>query len=60
MRKNILIIGGTGFLGYHLAKVCLNLKWTVVSVSLNKPKKNRKLKGVNYLIIDISKKKGSL
>lgn len=58
MRKNILIIGGTGFLGYHLAKVCLNLKWTVVSVSLNKPKKNRKLKGVNYLIIDISKKKG--
>ncbi len=57
MKKNILIIGGSGFIGYHLAKSCLKLKWNVTSISLHKPKKNRKLKGVNYLIIDISKKK---
>lgn len=57
MRKNVLIIGGTGFIGYHLAKSCLSLKWNVTSISLNKPKKYRKLKGVKYLIIDISNKK---
>ena len=57
MKKNILIIGGSGFIGYHLAKSCLKLKWNVTSISLHKPKKNRKLKGVNYLILDISKKK---
>lgn len=57
MKKNILIIGGSGFIGYHLAKACLKLNWNVVSISLHKPKKNRKLKGVNYLIIDISKKR---
>ncbi len=57
MRKNVLIIGGTGFIGYHLAKSCLSLKWNVSSISLNKPKKIRILKGVNYLILDISNKK---
>ena len=57
MSKNILIIGGTGFIGYHLAKSCLNLKWSVSSISLNKPRKNRKLNDVNYLVLDISNKK---
>ena len=56
MSKNVLIIGGTGFIGYHLAKSCLFLKWNVSSVSLNKPKKKRKLHGVKYIILDISKK----
>lgn len=56
MSKNVLIIGGTGFIGYHLAKSCLRLKWNVSSVSLNKPKKKRKLHGVKYIILDISKK----
>lgn len=57
MSKNILIIGGTGFIGYHLAKSCLSLKWSVSSISLNKPRKNRKLNDVNYLVLDISNKK---
>ena len=30
---NILIVGGTGFLGYHLARACLKLKWNVSSIS---------------------------
>ena len=56
MNKKILIIGGTGFLGYHLAKKCLAKKWNVTSISTNKPKKIRFLSKVKYLNLDISKK----
>lgn len=57
MTKKILITGGTGFIGYHLAKKCLKLNWKVTSLSSNNPKKVRKLKKVKYLIADISSKK---
>tara|TARA_B110000037_G_scaffold216704_1_gene276324 strand:- start:260 stop:1165 length:906 start_codon:yes stop_codon:yes gene_type:complete len=57
LNKKILIIGGTGFLGYHLAKKCLLKRWKVTSISTNKPKKIRFLKKVKYLILDITKKK---
>ena len=57
MAKNrILIIGGTGFLGYHLGKGCLKKNWKVTIFSLNKPKKKRYLgKKVSYIKGDISK-----
>ena len=42
-RKKILIIGGTGFLGYHLSKACLRTA-EITSLSLSKPRKIRKLK----------------
>jgi len=57
LKKKILIVGGTGFLGYHLAKKCLAKGWQVTSISANNPKKNRFLTKVKYLIVDISKKK---
>ncbi len=58
MKKNrILITGGTGFIGYHLAKKCLSLNWLVHSISTNPPPKEKKLKKVKYFKIDISKKK---
>ena len=58
MKKNrILITGGTGFIGYHLAKKCLKLNWSVTSISTNPPKKIRRLRKVKYLIIDISNQK---
>lgn len=57
MVKKILLTGGTGFIGYHLAKKFLKLKWKVTSISTQKPKKIRKLKKVKYLICDISNKK---
>ena len=57
MNKKILIIGGTGFLGYHLAKKCLLKKWKVTSISTSNPKKIRFLPKVKYLIADITKKK---
>jgi UDP-glucose 4-epimerase len=57
LSKKILITGGTGFIGYHLAKKCLQLKWKVTSISSKQPNKIRKLKKVNYIICDISNKK---
>ena len=32
--KKILIVGGTGFIGYHIANACLKKKWKVTSISL--------------------------
>ena len=54
--KKILIVGGTGFIGYHLAKKCLKKGWKVTSVSSNRPKKIRYLNKVNYIICDITNK----
>jgi len=54
LNKSILIAGGTGFIGFHLAKKCLSLNWSVTSLSTSTPKKNRKLKKVKYKICDIS------
>ena len=54
MSKSILIAGGTGFIGFHLAKKCLSMNWIVTSLSTNNPKKNRKLQKVNYKICDVS------
>ena len=54
MGKSILITGGTGFIGFHLARKCLELKWSITSLSTSYPSKNRKLKKVNYKICDIS------
>ena len=57
MKKKILIVGGTGFLGHHLAQKCLRNGLQVISLSRNKPKKERLLKKVKYLYADISNKK---
>ncbi len=56
LKKEILIVGGTGFIGYHLAKRCLKDGFKVTSISVSRPKKIRFLKRVKYLICDISKK----
>lgn len=57
MKKKILIVGGTGFIGYHLAKESLKKKWEVISISTRKVRKIRFLKKVKYIYCDISKKK---
>ena len=56
-KSRILITGGTGFIGYHLAKKCLKLNWSVDSISTKLPKAERKLKKVKYFKLDISKRK---
>ena len=43
-KKKILIVGGTGFIGYHLAKKSLKKDWQVTSISSRHPKKIRFLK----------------
>ena len=54
-KYKILIVGGTGFIGYHLAKN-LKKKYNVTSLSTKKPKKIRFLKNIKYLTCDISNK----
>ena len=55
-KKKILIIGGTGFIGYYLSKICLKKNWDVTSISTKKPKNNRFIKEVKYILCDITKK----
>ena len=56
-KKNLLIVGGTGFIGYHLAKKSLKKGWHVTSISTKFPKKKRYLSNVKYILCDITKKK---
>lgn len=53
MKKKILIIGGTGFIGFHLAQKLIK-KYKVFSLSSKKPVKSRFLEGVKYLYADTS------
>lgn len=55
--NKILILGGTGFLGFHFAKYCLKKKFIVLSLSRNKPKKNKIHNKVKYIYADITKNK---
>ena len=57
MKKNFLIVGGTGFLGYNIAKSLLNKNNKITILSLSNPKKKRFLPNVEYIKCDISKKK---
>ena len=56
-KKNILIIGGTGFIGYHLSRKCIKKKYLVTSFSTKLPSKKRYIKGVKYIITNIADKK---
>ena len=53
-KSSLLVIGGTGFIGYHLLLGAKKKNWKLTSVSLNKPKKYRFVKGVNYIKVDIT------
>lgn len=52
--RNILVIGGTGFIGYHIVKEAKKRKWNVTSISLNKPKIKRFQKNVKYKFVNTS------
>ena len=52
-----MILGITGFIGFHLAKKSLKLGWNVYGVSKSRPKKYRYLAEIKYFFLDLSKKK---
>ena len=52
----LLVIGGTGFIGHHLLRLAVEKKWIVTSLSLTLPKPERNVSGVNYLCGDIISK----
>ena len=54
MKKNILIFGGTGFIGFHLSLNCLKKKWNVISISTQKPIASRRLQKVKYITCNIN------
>jgi len=53
IKPHLLVIGGTGFIGYHLVRAAKKRDWEVSSVSLNRPRKHRYVDGVNYITVDI-------
>lgn len=53
--KKILIVGGTGFVGFNLAKKFIKDN-IVTSISTKNPRKDRTVKGVKYITFDISNK----
>ena len=55
-KENILIAGGTGFIGSNLCKSLSKTKFNVFSCSTKKPNKYNKLFGVKYIKCDLSKK----
>tara|TARA_Y100001958_G_C21240243_1_gene567727 strand:- start:1053 stop:1955 length:903 start_codon:yes stop_codon:yes gene_type:complete len=54
---HLLIAGGTGFIGYHLCKMFKKKGWKVSSISINRPKGKRFVRGVKYISLDLTKKK---
>tara|TARA_B100001123_G_scaffold431084_1_gene552043 strand:- start:438 stop:1367 length:930 start_codon:yes stop_codon:yes gene_type:complete len=55
-RKKILVVGGTGFIGFHLIKKLKKKKFSITSLSLNKVKKINRINKIKYIFCDISKK----
>lgn len=55
--KLILIIGGTGFIGFNIIKRLIKKNFTIESISTKLPNREKRIKGVKYLICDISNKK---
>ena len=57
MKKNkkILILGGTGFLGFHISKYFLKKNWEVISISRKKAKFSRYIKKIKYIYADTTK-----
>ena len=47
--KKLLVVGGTGFIGFHNKRSHKKKMASKTSISLNKPKKERFLKNVKYL-----------
>ena len=47
-KKQLLVIGGTGFIGHHLLCAAKEKNWDLSSLSLHYPKNERYVTGVKY------------
>lgn len=56
MKKKILVLGGTGFIGHNLLKRLNNNIYESYSISRKIPQKKYRIKNVNYIKCDISNK----
>ena len=56
LKKTILIIGGSGFIGQNLIRELNFSKYKVISASRNIPKKCNKFNNIKYISVDVSKK----
>lgn len=56
MEKNLLVLGGTGFIGNHLVNYGIKNDWEITSLSLHRPSLIRYVKGVKYNYVDITNK----
>jgi len=54
MKKNILVTGGTGFLGYNLIKELINKGYKVTSLSSKKKNNKNYFRKVKYIFCDIT------
>lgn len=57
MKKKILVLGGTGFIGYHILKKAIKKNFSCTSISKTKPTKQKKLNKVKYILCDLENKK---
>ena len=53
-QPRLLVIGGTGFIGHHLVRHCVEIGWSVTSISLHRPALSREVDGANYIETDVS------
>ena len=56
-KKNLLIVGGTGFLGTHVAKEAVLQGFRVLILSKYGRSYSRQIAGIEYLTVDVSNKK---
>ena len=54
MKEKILVVGGTGFIGYHVLKNISSKKYLLYSLSKNKPLKEKRIQSVKYLYCNIT------
>ena len=54
MPERLLIAGGTGFIGSHLANHAIKNGFAVNILSLHPPTQERKVEGVRYISVDLS------
>ena len=52
--KRVLVVGGTGFIGFHLLQALVKLGWSVTCLSLTPPKDEFQQQKVKYIYCDIS------